>query len=676
MTDPIVSILLVNPQFTVARMPGSQRQYPKPIIAEPASMSVMNPMPGAFAPAQGEIFLLPAVFEKFREVAQAILAFSPVLEETNPKEKLSIPTSFRAVQALRNTVQNLQQELEQIVMQAPETKKAMVQKQLLPLLEELRTFAKPLERLWKSFPIEKSIAFSPGPSSLPSDRPTKKKLPIEGENRETRLTQKPSVAEPIFSETQQFSQKQGKLWEALIRNFPPMLASLVQGEFLSISAFPPEVQQVLQQYVQSPVLQPFVPLPKETGESKTLLTTQKATPFSSAFPGEGNKVMATAQRAPVAPATIPLQVIQKVYPYYLPSPQLPLSAFVSPSAIAKGELLSLPVIPQELPFVRPQIFHKPEEGIRIPPFSTDIPFAFIVPYYQAYAIENRDFSAMPANRKVREEGDEEDAEGLGDRGFQLLSYIPEGDSLYGDPFQEGSPDEMPLRKLFLRKYGIGVYPVTNVQFVDFLNLEAKARKLTVSPKGEVLSSEGRILCLTRTGQGVSDIEVVPYAGFLGFRVVVGKESYPVVFVSYWGAQAFCAAGGFRLPTEAEWEKAASIKMEANGKVGYKFRFGCGGNDIDQAYANYEGQATTPVGFYNGISVQTIGKRTIQTSEGRSPFGCYDMSGNVWEWTSTGAANKIVKGGCYQSLVKDLRVSARYAKNPDVSDGFTGFRVAL
>lgn len=122
--------------------------------------------------------------------------------------------------------------------------------------------------------------------------------------------------------------------------------------------------------------------------------------------------------------------------------------------------------------------------------------------------------------------------------------------------------------------------------------------------------------------------------------------HPVYNVMWFGAWHFAEYYGLRLPTEEEWEKAA------RGLTGYDFPWG---NEITGSRANYNnsggpyGNGTTPVGFYNG---DVYGD--FETIDSPSPFGVYDMAGNVFNWTDSwiaspsGNMQRVMKGGFFSS----------------------------
>lgn len=170
---------------------------------------------------------------------------------------------------------------------------------------------------------------------------------------------------------------------------------------------------------------------------------------------------------------------------------------------------------------------------------------------------------------------------LGDTPNEMV-LIPAGEFIMGS--DDRLPDEGPQHKVTLPAYYIDKYEVTNLQYKKFND-----------------ATHGRSPRHWRN-------RTYP----------AGKADHPVVYVTWDNADAYCRWAGKRLPTDAEWEKAA------RGTDGRMFPWG---DEFDTAKANTPVRwqeigkfgDTTPVGSFEG---------------GKSPYGLYDMSGNVWEWTAS------------------------------------------
>ena len=171
--------------------------------------------------------------------------------------------------------------------------------------------------------------------------------------------------------------------------------------------------------------------------------------------------------------------------------------------------------------------------------------------------------------------------------------IPAGAFLMGS--DDGPKDERPQHRVILAEFLIDRTPVTNRQFAEFLN-----RAGVKGPKEEawydVDDADARIH--RREGKWLAD---------------PGYENHPAVEVSWFGARAYCASVGKRLPTEAEWEKAA------RGTDGRKYPWGNQPPDRLNAQYNAGWNQTRPVDSF---------------PKGASPYGILDASGNSWGWVSS------------------------------------------
>ena len=156
-----------------------------------------------------------------------------------------------------------------------------------------------------------------------------------------------------------------------------------------------------------------------------------------------------------------------------------------------------------------------------------------------------------------------------------------------------------------------------------------------------------------------------------------EEDHPVTGVSWYESEAYARFAGKRLPSEAEWEKAASWDGAR------KRRYAWGDEEPSDSVCNFRMRrwGTTPVGRFPA---------------GASPCGCLDMSGNVWEWTSTpfegfpgfepfpypeysevwfDGDHRVLKGGSWATSASVLRTSFRNFFRRHFRIAFAGIRLA-
>ncbi|MFN0065058.1 MAG: SUMF1/EgtB/PvdO family nonheme iron enzyme [Chlamydiales bacterium] len=217
---------------------------------------------------------------------------------------------------------------------------------------------------------------------------------------------------------------------------------------------------------------------------------------------------------------------------------------------------------------------------------------------------------------------------------------------------EGNRDEAPRHKVQLDGFAIDIHPVTNEQFVRFIDYMGGEKDQNYNDLIRLKESR-----LNRTGGRVS--------------IESGYARHPVVGVTWYGAVAYAKWVGKRLPTEAEWEIAARGGRDNN-------HYSTGAN-IEKNQANFFSSDATTVMSY-----------------APNPFGIYDISGNVYEWcqdwygynyyeTSVQEPHnpkgplqgvyRVLRGGCWKSLKEDMRCSHRHRNNPGTMNGTYGFRCA-
>ena len=167
-----------------------------------------------------------------------------------------------------------------------------------------------------------------------------------------------------------------------------------------------------------------------------------------------------------------------------------------------------------------------------------------------------------------------------------MVLIPAGEFQMGST--HGSLDEKPAHTVHLDAFYIDKYEVTNIQFKAFVNANPQWQKDNIPPKFH----DGYYL-----------------ADWVGNDYPIGKNNHPVVYVSWYAAMAYAKWAEKRLPTEAEWEKAAR-----GGLIGKKYPWG---DKIDSTNANY----------YDGTDKEV----TPVASFPANGYGLYDMAGNVREW---------------------------------------------
>ena len=234
-----------------------------------------------------------------------------------------------------------------------------------------------------------------------------------------------------------------------------------------------------------------------------------------------------------------------------------------------------------------------------------------------------------------------------------MVLIPEGSFPMGVPHgdRDGGRDEYPRHDVFVNNFYIDKFELTNGRYLEFV--KATNHRVPQNPKNATRNL------------------------WQGDTITESLADRPVVNVDWADANAYCQWAGKRLPTEAEWEKAAK------GTADRRFPWG-----------NVE-----PTNKHLNFNQQWIGEKTLMPvgsyELGKSPFGVYDMAGNVWEWVNdwydakyyekspaknpTGpetGTKRVLRGSGWQNETPTVRIFTRVDSDPTIRNESTGFRCAM
>ncbi|MBM3287812.1 MAG: hypothetical protein FJY88_10755 [Candidatus Eisenbacteria bacterium] len=269
--------------------------------------------------------------------------------------------------------------------------------------------------------------------------------------------------------------------------------------------------------------------------------------------------------------------------------------------------------------------------------------------------------------------------------------VPAGSFTMGSDASEGNSNERPEHMPYISAFSIDTCEATNAEYAVALNWAIASGRAYWNGSDVVRSSSDATIYLE-----VSSSSCRLDRSGSSFVVQSGYERHPVVEVSWFGATAYCnwlsemgglalcydeswncdfSASGYRLPTEAEWEKAARGASDERA-----YPWGDEGSGCSRANYYGCGGTTKPVG---------------SCPSGRSPYGLYDMAGNVWEWCNdwysstyyevspptdprgpSGGSDRVNRGGSWNTSFGNIRCAFRnYSDVPSHTSGKLGFRVA-
>ena len=253
----------------------------------------------------------------------------------------------------------------------------------------------------------------------------------------------------------------------------------------------------------------------------------------------------------------------------------------------------------------------------------------------------------------------------------VMSYIPAGEFQMGS--EDGQDNERPVHTVYLDAYWIDQTEVSNAQFSIF-----------VEEVGYQTEAEENGKSWTYLDGEWQDVEGANWLHPQGPNSdIVELSNHPVTHMSWNDAQEYCKWAESRLPTEAEWEKAARGGLE--GKT-YPW-----GDEFDGSNLNFC-NVNCPFHWRDSNYYDGYVYTSPVASFSQNDYGLYDMIGNLWEWTldwydenyyeisptsnPMGADTgdyKVLRGGAWSDTDYNLHVANRYEDAPLVTDSYYGFR---
>lgn len=297
-----------------------------------------------------------------------------------------------------------------------------------------------------------------------------------------------------------------------------------------------------------------------------------------------------------------------------------------------------------------------------------------------------------------------------------MVMIPAGEYQMGDTFNEGDTWELPVHAVWVDKFYVGRFEVTNQEYAEALNWAWSQGGLITLFEDSVYQSGGGTIYLYCDTTASDPFSRITWDGST-FEVVSGYEDHPMVMVSWYGAVAYCNwrssmegrmpcydlstwacnfyANGYRLLTEAEWERAARGDV-----AGKRFPHG---DTINHDHANYRANGsafpydTSPYTTYTYHPTFDTGNMPYTSPVGYfepNGYSLHDMAGNVREWCNdwysstyygsspynnprgpSSGTYRVLRGGSWHYGASYCRAATRNWTRPGLRNSNIGFRCA-